>query len=157
MKDIDVNKFLEQGSNIQLNGINFDQFNWDNLIISQQNNFMQHLQKQAAGSAYYGFLYKQARQQLRKLEKQKQDKMTQKVSQSMVALQKMGKTTRVEAQAMALMTYKTLFDKYDEQIQQLTEKVDLLQTYYNAWQQKGYALNNMTTLISNGLIKITKN
>ena len=154
MNKIDVNKFIEYGSKIQLNGINFDQLDWKNLIVDQQNNFLQHLQKQAAGLAYYGFLYKQAKQQLKKLQKQKQEKMTEKVSQSMVALQKMGKTTRVEAQAMALMTYKSLFDKYDKQIQELTEQVDLLQTYYNAWQQKGYALNNMTTLISNGLIKI---
>ena len=72
----------------------------------------------------------------------------------MIALQKMGKATKMQAEAMALMTYKTLFDKYDKQIQQLTEQVDLLQAYYNAWQQKGYALNNMTTLISSGLVKI---
>lgn len=154
MKKIDVDNFIQSGSKIQLNGINFDQLNWDNLIVDQQNNFLQHLQKQAAGLAYYGFLYRQAKLQLKKLQKQKQQKMTQKTSQSMIALQKMGKATKMQAEAMALMTYKTLFDKYDKQIQQLTEQVDLLQAYYNAWQQKGYALNNMTTLISSGLVKI---
>lgn len=156
MKKIDVNKFVQYGSKIKLNGINFEQLNWDNLIIDDEQNFLQHLQKQAAGLAYYGFLYRQAKQELRRLQKQRDDKMTQKVSISMVALQKAGKATRMQAQAMASMTYKSLFDKYDMQIQQLSEQVDLLQTYYNAWQQKGYALNNMTTLINSGLIKINK-
>lgn len=154
IKKIDVNKFLQQGSKITLNGINFDQINWSNLIVNEEENFLEHLQKQAAGLAYYGFLYRQAKQQLRRIQKQKQDKLTQKVSQAMVALQKMGKTTKLQAQAMATMTHKTLFDKYDKQIQQLTQQVDLLQNYYNAWQQKGYALNNMTSLINNGIIKL---
>ena len=154
MKKIDVNKFVQQGSKIQLNGINFQQINWNNLIIDDQQNFLQHLQKQSAGLAYYGFLYKQAKQQLRKLQKQRDEKMAQKVSQSMVALAKMGKTTRSQAQAMASMTYKTLFQKIDKQIDQLSQQVDLLQSYYNAWQQKGYALNNMTSLINSGLIKL---
>lgn len=154
MKKIDVNKFVQQGSKIQLNGINFQQINWNNLIVDDQQNFLQHLQKQSAGLAYYGFLYKQAKQQLRKLQKQRDEKMAQKVSQSMVALAKMGKTTRSQAQAMASMTYKTLFQKIDKQIDQLSQQVDLLQSYYNAWQQKGYALNNITSLINSGLIKL---
>lgn len=154
MKKVDVNKFVQQGSKIQLNGINFQQINWNNLIVDDQQNFLQHLQKQSAGLAYYGFLYKQAKQQLRKLQKQRDEKMAQKVSQSMVALAKMGKTTRSQAQAMASMTYKTLFQKIDKQIDQLSQQVDLLESYYNAWQQKGYALNNMTSLINSGLIKL---
>lgn len=154
MKKIDAQKFIQCGSKIKLNGINFEQLNWDNLIIDEEQNFLEHLQKQAAGLAYYGFLYRQAKQQLKKMQKQRQDKMLEKVSISMVALQKAGKATRMQAQAMASMTYKSLFEKYDKQIQQLSEQVDLLQMYYNAWQQKGYALNNMTTLINSGLIKI---
>ena len=152
--NIDIEKFIVDGSKIKLNNVNFDELNWDNLIINEQHNFLEHLEKQAAGVAYYGFLLKQAKQQLRKVQKEKEDKMLEKVSQSMVVLQKMGKATRAQAEAMASMTYKSVFDKYDQEINKLSEQADLLQSYYNAWIQKGYVLNNMTNLINNGLIKI---
>ena len=157
MKKIDVNKLFQQGSKIQLNDINFDEVNFQNLMVNTQDgSFLQHLQKQPAGVAYYGMLHKQAKQELKRLQKQRDSYLKNKASLSMLTLQKAttGKVTKYEAEDMALMSYKEVFDKYNQQIEELTEQTDILQEYYLAWKQKGFTLNNIVNLVNTGFIKI---
>ena len=158
MNKIDVNALIQQGSKIKINNINFDQINFQNLLIDTTNesDFLEHLEKQAAGVAYYGMLFKQAQQQLNKLQKQKNDYYMQKYQISQLSLVKMGtsKPTKWQVDSLTQQNYKKVLDKFDQQINELTEQIDILQQYYQGWKQKGYVLNNMVSLISNGLMKL---
>lgn len=158
MNKIDVNALIQQGSKIKINNINFDQVNFQNLLIDTTNesDFLEHLEKQAAGVAYYGMLFKQAQQQLNKLQKQKNDYYMQKYQISQLSLVKMGtsKPTKWQVDSLTQQNYKKVLDKFDQQINELTEQIDILQQYYQGWKQKGYVLNNMVSLISNGLMKL---
>lgn len=157
MNKVDINKFIQQGSKIKLNNINFQQFNFDNLLVdvTNESDFMQHLEKQAAGIAYYGMLYKQVQLQLNKAIKKKNDYYLQKYQLSQLSLIKMGtaKPTKWEIDSLTQQNYKKALDAFDAQINQLTQQLDVLQQYYQAWKQKGYILNNMVSLASSGLVK----
>lgn len=157
MNKVDINKFIQQGSKIKLNNINFQQFNFDNLLVdvTNESDFMQHLEKQAAGIAYYGMLYKQVQLQLNKVIKKKNDYYSQKYQLSQLSLIKMGtaKPTKWEIDSLTQQNYKKALDAFDVQINQLTQQLDVLQQYYQAWKQKGYILNNMVSLASSGLVK----
>ena len=75
---------------------------------------------------------------------------------SQLSLVKMGtsKPTKWEVDALTQQNYKKALDKFDQQINQLTEQIDVLQQYYQGWKQKGFVLNNMVSLISSGLMKL---
>lgn len=158
MVKVNINSLIQQGSKIKINNINFDQINFENLLIDTTNesDFMQHLEKQAAGIAYYGMLFKQAQQELNKLQKQRNDFYQQKSQLSQLSLIKMGTTkpTKWQIDALTQQNYKKSLDKFDEQINELTEQIDVLQQYYQGWKQKGFVLNNMVSLISSGLMKL---
>ena len=158
MVKVNINSLIQQGSKIKINNINFDQINFENLLIDTTNesDFLQHVEKQAAGIAYYGMLFKQAQQQLNKLQKQRNDYYMQKSQLSQLSLAKMGSTkpTKWQIDALTQQNYKKALQKFDQQINQLTQQVDILQQYYQGWKQKGFVLNNMVSLISSGLMKL---
>ena len=158
MVKVDINSLIQQGSKIKINNINFDQINFENLLIDTTNesDFLQHIEKQAAGIAYYGMLFKQAQQQLNKLQKQRNDYYMQKSQLSQLSLVKMGSTkpTKWQIDSLTQQNYKKALQKFDQQINQLTQQVDILQQYYQGWKQKGFVLNNMVSLISSGLMKL---
>lgn len=158
MVKVNINSLIQQGSKIKINNINFDQINFENLLIDTTNesDFLQHIEKQAAGIAYYGMLFKQAQQQLNKLQKQRNDYYMQKSQLSQLSLAKMGSTkpTKWQIDALTQQNYKKALQKFDQQINQLTQQVDILQQYYQGWKQKGFVLNNMVSLISSGLMKL---
>lgn len=157
MKEINIEKLLEQGSKIKLNNIDFDNVNFSNLLINfdDQSNFLEHVEKQAAGIAYYGMLYKQVKQEIKKLEKERKDFYDQKYQVSLLTLSKMSsaKPTQYQINSLTLQNYKKFFDKIDKQIQVLTEQCDILEQYYQGWKQKGYIINNMVNLINSGIFK----
>lgn len=158
MQKVDINNLIQHGSKIKINNINFDQISFQNLLIDTTNesDFLQHLEKQAAGIAYYGMLFKQAQQELNKLQKKRNDYYMEKYQLSQLSLVKMGtsKPTKWEVDALTQQNYKKALDKFDQQINQLTEQIDVLQQYYQGWKQKGFVLNNMVSLISSGLMKL---
>ena len=158
MQKVDINNLIQHGSKIKINNINFDQISFYNLLIDTTNesDFLQHLEKQAAGIAYYGMLFKQAQQELNKLQKKRNDYYMEKYQLSQLSLVKMGtsKPTKWEVDALTQQNYKKALDKFDQQINQLTEQIDVLQQYYQGWKQKGFVLNNMVSLISSGLMKL---
>lgn len=158
MQKVDINSLIQHGSKIKINNINFDQISFQNLLIDTTNesDFLQHLEKQAAGIAYYGMLFKQAQQELNKLQKKRNDYYMEKYQLSQLSLVKMGtsKPTKWEVDALTQQNYKKALDKFDQQINQLTEQIDVLQQYYQGWKQKGFVLNNMVSLISSGLMKL---
>lgn len=158
MVKADINSLVQQGSKIKINNINFDQINFQNLLIdtTDQSDFLEHLEKQAAGIAYYGMLFKQAQQELNKLQKQRNDYYLEKYQLSQLSLIKMGSTkpTKWEVDALTQQNYKKALDKFDQQINELTQQLDVLQQYYQGWKQKGFVLNNMVSLISSGLMKL---
>ena len=158
MQKADINSLIQHGSKIKINNINFDQISFQNLLIDTTNesDFLQHLEKQAAGIAYYGMLFKQAQQELNKLQKKRNDYYMEKYQLSQLSLVKMGtsKPTKWEVDALTQQNYKKALDKFDQQINQLTEQTDVLQQYYQGWKQKGFVLNNMVSLISSGLMKL---
>ena len=158
MQKVDINSLIQHGSKIKINNINFDQISFQNLLIDTTNesDFLQHLEKQAAGIAYYGMLFKQAQQELNKLQKKRNDYYMEKYQLSQLSLVKMGtsKPTKWEVDALTQQNYKKALDKFDQQINQLTQQIDVLQQYYQGWKQKGFVLNNMVSLISSGLMKL---
>lgn len=158
MQKVDINNLIQHGSKIKINNINFDQISFQNLLIDTTNesDFLQHLEKQAAGIAYYGMLFKQAQQELNKLQKKRNDYYMEKYQLSQLSLVKMGtsKPTKWQVDALTQQNYKKALDKFDQQINQLTEQIDVLQQYYQGWKQKGFVLNNMVSLISSGLMKL---
>ena len=158
MQKVDINNLIQRGSKIKINNINFDQISFQNLLIDTTNesDFLQHLEKQAAGIAYYGMLFKQAQQELNKLQKKRNDYYMEKYQLSQLSLVKMGtsKPTKWQVDALTQQNYKKALDKFDQQINQLTEQIDVLQQYYQGWKQKGFVLNNMVSLISSGLMKL---
>ena len=154
---IDIQKLLEEGSKIKVNNIQFDEIKLSNLILNaySEENLIQNLQKQAAGIAYYGSILKQVRREIKKIEKEKNDFYMEKFQASNVALAKLGngKSTKAETDSMTYLNYKKAFDKFDKQIDELTQYADTIESYYQGWKQKGYILNNLVTLVNSGFIK----
>lgn len=158
MKTVDVNALIQQGSNIKINNINFDQISFKNLLvdINDQSSLLEHLQKQAAGLAYYGMLFKQVQQQLQLTQRKRNQYYMEKYQMSQLILAKTGgsKPTKTDIDSLTYQKYKKVFDELDEKIEKLTQQFNILQQYYQGWKQKGYVLNNMVSLVSSGLIKL---
>lgn len=158
MKTVDVNALIQQGSNIKINNINFDQISFKNLLvdINDQSSLLEHLQKQAAGLAYYGMLFKQVQQQLQLTQRKRNQYYMEKYQMSQLILVKTGgsKPTKTDIDSLTYQKYKKVFDELDEKIEKLTQQFNILQQYYQGWKQKGYVLNNMVSLVSSGLIKL---
>lgn len=158
MKTVDVNALIQQGSNIKINNINFDQISFKNLLvdINDQSSLLEHLQKQAAGLAYYGMLFKQVQQQLQLTQRKRNQYYMEKYQMSQLILAKTGgsKPTKTDIDSLTYQKYKKVFDELDEKIVKLTQQFNILQQYYQGWKQKGYVLNNMVSLVSSGLIKL---
>ena len=158
MEKMDVNKFLKDTSNVEVCGIRLEDFDSRALIVTEDN-FAEHLQKQSAGTAYYGVIYKSLKQELNKLISDRSRKLVECVDRAMLALQKQTsknspKPTIREAETMALMANSKLFEELDRKICEIEEQCNSVEQYYEAWKQKSYALNNITNLVCAGFIKL---
>ena len=157
MKKLDVSKLIQEGSKIKINNINFENIDFKNFLINfeDESSFLEHLQKQAAGIAYYGMLYKQAKQEIKKLQKERKEYYDQKYQISLLSLSKMSsaKPTQSQVNSLTLQNYKKFFNEIDKKIDELNEQCDILEQYYQGWKQKGYIINNMVNLINSGIFK----
>lgn len=152
-----MDDFLKNTSNVDVCGFKLEDFDHKALIITEEN-FVEHLQKQSAGTAYYGTLFKSLKQELNKIISEKMKKLSECTDRAMLCLQKQSsksssKPTIREAETMALMANSKLFEDYDNKIYELEEKCNFVEQYYQAWKQKSFTLNNMTSLVCAGFIK----
>lgn len=158
MDKMDVSKFLKDTSNVEVCGIKLENFDSRALIVNEEN-FVEHLQKQSAGTAYYGVIYKSLKQELNKICSERNKKLSECIDRAMLALQKQSsksssKPTIREAETMALMTNSKIFEEFDKKICEIEEQCNSVEQYYEAWKQKSYTLNNITNLVCAGFIKL---
>ena len=153
-----MDEFLKNTSSIDVCGFKLEDFDHNALIITEEN-FQEHLQKQSAGTAYYGTLYKSLKQELNKLSNDRAKKLSECTDRAMLVLQKQSskstaRPTIREAETMALMANSKIFEEYDKKIYEIEEQCNFVEQYYEAWKQKSFTLNNMTSLICAGFIKL---
>lgn len=156
MEKFDIGKFLNKTSNIEVCGIKLENFDPDALIVTEEN-FIEHLQKQSAGTAYYGVIFKNLKQEMLRIISERNRKLAECTDRSMLSLQKQsskGKPTIREAETMAIMVNSKIFEDYDRKISEIEEQCNSVEQYYEAWKQKSYTLNNITNLVCAGFIKL---
>lgn len=158
MVKLDLNKFLTKTSTVDVCGMKLEDFDSSALIVTEEN-FLEHLQKQSAGTAYYGMIFKNLKQELNKLNNERDRKLSECMDRAMLSLQKQSsksssRPTLREAETMALMVNSKIFEELDKNISEIEEQCNSVEQYYEAWKQKSYTLNNISNLVCAGFITL---
>lgn len=137
--------------------IEFDAFKFDSpdyeALMFDEESYLEHLRVQAAGLAYYGTLAKTAEREYLDLERRYRNRYNEMYSECSDTLSKIGKRNNVkDIEALVRCKYENELDKWEKELEESKIRRDGISTYYEAWKAKGFALNNMTSLITAGLL-----
>jgi len=123
------------------------------LLIIGDDDITDHLRMQPAAVAYYGMLLKRAESRLRRV-KTKYDewhhKMYAKCADEL-AEESRYKPTANDIEAK-ITTYKKNYRKYRDAIAEAESTKDMIEVWYNAIQQKGFSMNQISDIISDELM-----
>jgi len=145
--DFKLNKFLDEGEKFDISNMSFEDISLKMLVVNETN-FVDQLEKHAAGIAYFGALAKGASRDLHEAEKAYKNRYNEMFSECSTQLKKSSdnKPLTREIEAFVQSKYETELTNLDSKLNILQEFKDNTEVYYESWKQKSYMLNNMTSL-----------
>lgn len=151
MKDID--EFTESASAITMNNVRFDDLDAESLVVTDEN-MLDALSKQAAAIAYFGALYKKAKEAYEDLKKQWdiQYGMFYKSAQGYLSKDPNSRVTIKDIETMAYAKYSNEINEWNQKLQKARDACDIMEVYYEGWKQKSFVLNNYTQMAIAGLL-----
>lgn len=151
MKNID--EFIESTSGLQMNNVNFDDLDAEALVVTDEN-MLDALAKQAAAIAYFGALYKKAKEVYEDLKKQWEIQygMFYKSAQAYLSKDASSKATIKDIETMTYAKYSNEINEWTQKLQKARDNCDMMEVYYEGWKQKSFVLNNFTQMAIAGLL-----
>lgn len=134
----------------------FDKFQFDNpdyeMLIVNEESYLEHLRVQSAGIAYYGSLSKSADRRYDDLERRYKIRYNEMFSDCSDTLSKIGKKAVKDIEALVQCKYEEELKKWEEVLNEARVYKDNANTFYEAWKNKSFGLNSMTQMITSGLL-----
>lgn len=148
-------QILDSVHDMKVGGINLDSPNLSILTVTEEN-FEDHLSKQAAGLAYFGTMFRAARDEHDDLQRAYEARWTEMYAHctNMMNKTEKGRFVIKDVEAMAQGKYADEITKWKEKIDKLREHMNVAEMFYDAWKQKSFVLNNFTAMISAGLLSV---
>lgn len=139
------------------NNFSFAEFKFDepdyNMLMFDEDSYLEHLRVQAAGLAYYGSLAKSADRHLEDVERRYKIRYNEVYSECSDILARTGRKNNVrDIEALVQCKYEKELEQWDEMINDAKQKRDGINIFYDAWKAKGFTLNAMTQMITSGLL-----
>lgn len=148
----DFNKAFEQANTFTFDKFRFDEPNYEMLMFDEES-YLEHLKVQSAGLAYYGTLAKTASRALEDAEKRYKIRYNELFSECSDILSRTGKKNGIkDVEALIQCKYENELNQWDERLKILKEQKDASEIFYEAWKAKGFTLNAMTNMITSGLL-----
>jgi len=146
------NKTLEDA-----NEISFDEFQFNepdyNMLMFDEDSYMEHLRVQAAGLAYYGALSKEADRNLEDIERRYKIRYNELYAECSEIIARTGKKNGVkDIEALLQCKHENELKQWDDALAEAKVKKDGVNTFYEAWKAKGFTLSAMTNMITSGLL-----
>ena len=150
-----ADKFEEafnKADGVKFHGFRFDDPDMEMLIVHDED-FLEHLQVQAAGMAYYTALYKQCERKYDELEKRYKYRYNEMYRDCSETLIKGGKKNNVkDIEGLISDKYQKELAKMDKMLDELRTQRDNVFAFLEGWKQKSYALSNMADMIKAGFL-----
>ena len=148
-----IDKFIEDTDSMTMNNIRFDELDVNSLIVNEEN-LLDALSKQAAAVAYFGALYKRTKNMYEDMKKQceYQYNIYYQSASNYLSKDKTSKNTIKDIEAMTYAKYSKEINEWNEKLQKARDMADMFESYYEAWKQKSFVLNNMTQMAITGLL-----
>ena len=151
---MNFDKLMSQASKTSIGAWNFEDPDMSILTVTEEN-FEEHLVKQPAAIAYFGFLMKEAAREYEQLNKAFEYRYSEMYGDCANVLSKgKDKMTIKSVEAMILSKYQTELEDWNKRLAVKREKKDNFEIFYESWKQKGYTLNNFKDLVVAGLISL---
>lgn len=152
MQDINFEGAFERANEMTCDGTRFDQPNYDMLIVTEEN-YLEALKMQAAGTAYYGTLAKEAEREVEESERKFRFRYNEMYSDCSDSLSRLGKKNNVkDVESFVQSKYEKELERMNENLISLKRRRDMAITFMEAWKQRGFTLNNMTELVKSNLL-----
>jgi len=131
----------------------FDEPDYDMLVIEDENDYLEHLRVQGAGLAYYGALAKQAERSYDEFERSFKFRYNEMYSECSDLLARSGKKNNVkDIESYVQVKYETELKKAYTRLDELRSQRDYIQAFLEGWRQKSFLLSSMTNMITAGLL-----
>lgn len=156
MQQMNYEQLLSGGHSMVIDGINFDAPNLSILTVTEEN-FEEHLSKQAAGLAYFGAMFKSAKDEYEdccRAYEARWAEMYTHCTNIMNKTEKGNKFVIKDIEAMARSKYSDEINTWKQKMDKLREHMNVAEMFYDAWKQKSFVLNNFTAMISAGLLSV---
>ena len=146
---------LEQGGKTKMGGIDFENVSFDMLIVNDEN-LEEHLTKQPAAIAYFGFLYKQAERNyddIKKVYELRWKEMYSQCASELATSTEKKKSTINDIEALVYGKHKTELEQLNSRIMERRAEKDNLEVFYDAWKQKGFIITSRVQMALTGFMQ----
>ena len=153
--DFTYEQIINKGSELTISNIDFENPGIDMLVVTEDN-FVEHLSKQAAGLAYFGALTKMLESELKDVEDAWKNKYNEWYTYCSNLLAKTSQKKYVvrDVEAMVCSKHATDIDKWRDKINKKKTSYNVISTFYDSWKQKSFTLNNYTSLATANLLSV---
>jgi hypothetical protein len=154
MKEVIMDKFEKAFE--KANNFTFDKFQFDNpdyeMLVFDEDSYLEHLRVQSAGIAYFGSLSKSADRRFEDLERRYKIRYNEMFSECSDTLFKIGKKAVRDVEALVQCKYEDELKKWETALEEARVYKDNANAFYEAWKNKSFGLNSMTRMITSGLL-----
>lgn len=156
-----ISKFEDAFNNaheFKFDKFQFDEPDYQMLIIQDEDDYLEHLRVQGAGLAYYTALAKQAERNYDEFERKFKFRYNEMYSDCSNRLLKEGKKNNVrDIESYVQVKYEGELNKMYERLDELKAQRDYICAFLEGWKQKSYQLSSMTNMITAGLLTPKEN
>ena len=149
-----MDKVMTEASRLELEGVSFDN-PCASMLVVDIGNIEDHIAKQPAGIAYYGSLARQAQRSLdesKKAWKYRWSEMYGIVLKAMHMADPKRKATVTEIESEMYRQFKDEIEKREADLDEKQMIVDNAELFFEAWQSKSFALNQLVNVAVSGLL-----
>lgn len=139
-------------------GFRFDRFQFDEpdyemLIVNDENEYLEHLRVQSAGLAYYSALSKQADREYEEFERRFKFRYNEMYTTCSDELARAGRKNNVkDIEAYVQVKYEAELKNSYKRLDELKSQKDYIAAFLEGWRQKSFLLSSMTNMITAGLM-----
>lgn len=151
-----MNKFekaFDGAHNFRFDKFQFDEPDYEMLVINDENDYLEHLRIQSAGLAYYCALAKQSEREYEEFERRFKFRYNEMYAACSESLLRAGKKNNVrDIEAYVQTKYESEINKAYDRLDELKSQRDYIAAFLEGWRQKSFLLSSMTNMITAGLL-----
>lgn len=151
-----MNKFekaFEGAHKFRFDKFQFDEPDYEMLIVNDENEYLEHLRIQSAGLAYYSALAKDSERAYDEFERGFKFRYNEMYTECSESLARAGKKNNVkDIESFVQVKYETELNKAYMRLDELKAQRDYIAAFLEGWRQKSFLLSSMTNMITAGLL-----